>query len=200
MIATDLGIKSYTIEQYLAFEETAKGKHQYINGKIVAKPSKTFVEAVMMSNILTALMNAVEGKKDAFWVLNSDMRTRIDAENNFVYPDGLVIHGKPKFYKDRKDTITNPLLIVEVLSKSTQKYDEGGKFTKYRTLSSFKEYVLVSQSPPCVVAHFRKDTDLWRITDNRDITGSIYLESINCTLALADIYNGVADLEKNEEE
>lgn len=122
--------------------------------------------------------------------MDSNIKIQIDAFNHFVYPDAVVVCEKIQHYKNRKDVIVNPLLIVEVLSQSTKKYDRGEKFTEYRTLPSFKEYVLVEQTFPSVTTFYREAEDLWRTTDYRSIEDSIPLHSLNVAIAMKDMYEG----------
>lgn len=181
--------KIYTEEDYLVLEASAQEKHEYYDGKIITMPGGTLNHNLIAANVLLAIKLALRQLNKKCLVLGSDMKIRIAEENLFVYPDAVVICDQPVFYKDRKDVITNPLLIVEVLSKSTEEYDRGVKFDYYRTLPSFQEYVLLSQNKPRASVYHRESVDTWRIINV--IEGAIHLQSIGCDILLEDIYEDI---------
>ena len=117
--------------------------------------------------------------------------TCLSIHQGFVYPDAVVICEKPLFYQNRVDTILNPLLVVEVLSPSTEDYDRGEKFYLYRSLASFKEYVVIHQNHTLVSAYFRLNEKDWRTDDVANLSESIHLQSVNIKLKLSDIYRGI---------
>lgn len=126
-----------------------------------------------------------------FEVNNSDTKIHIPSIESFVYPDAVVICEKPLFYQNRVDTILNPLLVVEVLSPSTEEYDRGEKFYLYRSLASFKEYVVIHQNHTLVSAFFRLNEKDWRTEDVFNISEAIHLQSVDVKLKLSDIYRGI---------
>ena len=130
-------------------------------------------------------------RKNPCRVFGSDLKVGIAEHHSFVYPDAMVICGKITYAEDRNDVVTNPLLIVEVLSDSTESYDRGRKFKKYQTLASFTEYVLVSQHEPLVEVFFRQDERQWLYTVAEGLDATIALRSINSELSLREIYNKV---------
>lgn len=148
---------------------------------------------LISTNTTTALNIIIRARaqKANFLVYNSDMKIWIPRRGSSLYPDALVIAEKPEFYENRRDIITNPLLIVEVVSPGSESNDRGGKFYDYRTVPSFREYLLVYQDEPFVVHALRQGHDLWRMTDVRGIDQTLNLESIGCPLNLADIYFGI---------
>lgn len=186
--------KLYTVEEYLALEEKATVKHEYYNGKIIPVPGGSFIHNTIATNIATALKIALKGKEKKYFVSNSDTKIQIEALHHFVYPDAVVVSEKPIYYQNRKDIITNPLLVVEVLSDSTEHYDHGLKFEGYCTLPSFQQYVLVAQQQPYVSTFYREDKDLWRRTNVQGLHNKIYLPSLAIELALADVYDGIEDI------
>ncbi len=191
MIATTAPEKLYTIEEYLAFERKAHSKHEFRNGKIVPMTGGAATHNQIIARIINVLINALDALNKEYIVYSSDMKIRIPVHNQFVYPDAVVVCEKPEFYDERTDIITNPLLVVEVLSPSTEDYDQHLKFDKYRTLASFKEYLLVRQDTPFVTDYFREEENLWRTTDVQNLEASISLKSVECELPLAKIYKGV---------
>ena len=136
-----------------------------------------------------------------FWALDSDTKTRLEAFNKFVYPDVTVPDGNPEYYvtpagKVRRDTITNPLLIVEVLSEGTRHYDKGHKFDQYMTIPSFREYVLIEPEMPWVRVAWLADpaTGLWQMQTETDPAKSVHLHTLGLDLRLADLYRRVGAL------
>jgi Uma2 family endonuclease len=188
---TEVLDKKYTVEEYLAFERKAAVKHEFYNGNIVEMPGGTANHNLIAANIITALNIALEHKEKEYLVFTSDMKIQIPAFNHFVYPDTVVVCEKPEFYSDKKDVLTNPILIVEVMSPSSQAYDQGEKFYKYRTLPSLQEYVLASQEQPWVNALYRGKPNTWIDTVEDQLENSICFKSIDCEIALKRIYKGV---------
>lgn len=124
-------------------------------------------------------------------MLSSDTKIQIPEYNHFIYPDAVVVCEKIELYPGNPKAIVNPLLIVEVLSPSAQAYDREGKFLRYKTLPSFKEYVLVRQDKPAVNAIFREKPTVWLDTFAEGLDSLISLKSIGCELSLENIYKGV---------
>ncbi|RDB05524.1 Uma2 family endonuclease [Runella aurantiaca] len=180
---------TYSIEEYFELEAQSLEKLEYYDGKITKKRAASYVHNRIATNVLTALGNALQDSR--FEVSNSDTKIHIPTIESFVYPDAVVICEKPLFYQNRVDTILNPLLIVEVLSPSTEEYDRGEKFYLYRSLPSFKEYVVVHQKHALVSAYFRLNEKDWRTNDVASLSETIHLQSINVTLKLSDIYRGI---------
>jgi len=133
----------------------------------------------------------LDEKDKTYFVLSSDTKIQIPEYNHFIYPDAVVVCEKIELYPGNPKAIVNPLLIVEVLSPSTQAYDREGKFLRYKTLPSFKEYVLVRQDKPAVNAIFREKPTVWLDTFAEGLDSLISLKSIGCELSLENIYKGV---------
>jgi Uma2 family endonuclease len=182
----------YTEEEYLAMEEQSQEKHEFYNGKMIAMPGGTATHNLIATNIATGLTIALEKSlQENFLVFNSDMKIHIARIASFVYPDAVVVCEKIELYRDRKDVIINPLLIVEVASPSTAAYDRGNKFRYYKSLPSFKEYVIIEQETPYVLASFKTAENTWTDTEATDLNQSIHLQSINCSIDLKRIYKHV---------
>ena len=137
--------RHYTFEEYLLLEEKAPYKSEYEKGRILAMSGGTLDHSTISQNTGTAISNALRKKGKTCRVNNSDLKIRIEEYDKAVYPDVSALCGEASHFNDRKDIITNPLLIVEILSKLTRDYDRGTKFKQYRSLPSFKEYVLNEQ-------------------------------------------------------
>ena len=190
----------YSIAEYLEKESTSKERHEYLNGWIVPRfrnmadgsynHSKIIVNTMGQLNRLLETSNCAE--------LDSNLKVRIERSNAFVYPDAMVICGQPKFYENRNDIITNPMLIIEVLSPSIpilRDYDRSEKFIQYRSLPSFKEYVLIASDRPLVETFYRENGTYWRIGSAIGLESSIHLYSINHTISLKAIYRKTIDLQ-----
>jgi Uma2 family endonuclease len=183
--------KTFTIEEYLELEERSLTKHEYHNGKILEMAGGTTVHNQLGGKIITQLNIAVDSAEKTFLVYTSDMKIWIDNFKRFVYPDAVTIAIKPEYYDNRRDIITNPLLIVEVSSAGTETYDRNGKFDLYRTLPSFQEYLIVSQEMPHVSRYFREAPDLWRTSDYFNLDEMVPLQSMGVEIPMLGIYRGV---------
>ena len=186
--AEKIKTKYYTFEEYLTLEEKAEHRSEYHDGQILAMSGGTFDHGVIGGNVTTALNKALEKKGSNCRATNSDVKVYIEKVNKGMYPDAMVVCGKPEFKDKNKVVVINPTLIVEVLSQSTAAYDRGPKFRAYQHLSSFKEYLIINQSQPKVEAFYREDTDLWRISYAVGLDKSIHLYSLDCDIPLTEIY------------
>jgi Uma2 family endonuclease len=197
MVDTLVRQKRYTLEEYFALEEKSEEKHEYHNGKIITMPGGSIPHSKIGVNIARILDNWIAAQKLPLIVLNSDTKIRIQDFNRNLYPDALVVCEKVKYWNGRTDIITNPVLIFEVLSESTEQYDREDKFRMYRTLPSFKEYVLVNQFKPLINDYFLKDEKegLWKINAADSLDAKITLASIGFELALADVYWMIPELQ-----
>jgi Uma2 family endonuclease len=179
----------YTVEEYLAFEETAEYKSEYRQGEIIAMAGASLAHNRIVSNIHAALYSMLETKPcDVF---TTDLRLWIARKNLAVYPDILVICDAPKFFEDRTDTVTNPKVIIEVLSESTASYDRSDKFHAYWTVETFEEYVLVDQYRVHVEYFRRVNEKQWEIlvfTQSGDV---LTFKSIKAAIPLERIYRNV---------
>ncbi|MDZ7879919.1 MAG: Uma2 family endonuclease [Saprospiraceae bacterium] len=183
--------KIYTLEEYLAFEERSPHKHEFYNGKIVRMSKAKAKHNQIAANLTGALKYAVRPLPNRYIVYNSDQKVYIEVENKGVYPDTLVVCERPQFWKDNEEFIVNPILVVEVASRSTRAYDRSDKFMLYQKLSSFKEYVLVEQNRPHVESWCCIKENTWEKTIETDLQKSIALRSLGVQIDLAEIYEYV---------
>lgn len=182
--------KSYvTPEEYLAFERAAEYKNQYFDGEIVAMTGASRRHNIIAGNVFTALKLQLRATPCEAYI--SDMRVRIPAANIYTYPDVVVACGEPELEDAELDTLLNPVLIVEVLSKSTASYDRVVKLGYYRTLPTLAEYLLVAQSEHHVAQHTKQPDGRWLLADIRGAEGRVELSSVGCVLSLADVYEKV---------
>ena len=194
--------KKYSFEEYLAFEEQARDKHEYHNGYVVPKfrdGGVTGNHSILCSSIGAEIDFTLRKSKKNCTTFNSDMKVWIGAFNKSVYPDVSVACGKPDYTNNNKVVLKNPMLIIEVLSKNTKGYDKSDKFAFYRSIPSFKEYVIIYQTIPRVETWYKEAEDLWRIGSAFGLDQSIYLKSIDATFSLQDIYERVEGLNLDKE-
>lgn len=184
----------YTFDEYLALEEVAEVKHEYHGGKVIAMAGGTGNHSILSGNIVTELNIALRKSKKKCTTFNSDMKVKINKFNKGVYPDASVVCGKPIYTNNNKTVLENPMLIIEVLSASTKSYDKADKFLFYRSIPSFKEYMIIYQSIPRIETWYKEEENLWRIGSAVGLDKSIYLHSIDATLLLSDIYAKAEDL------
>jgi Uma2 family endonuclease len=182
--------KTYvTPEEYLASERTAEYKNEYFDGEIVAMTGASRKHNLIAGNMFADLKRQLRGKPCEAFI--SDMRLRIPSANLYTYPDVVVACGTPEFEDAEVDTLLNPVLIVEVLSKSTASYDRAEKFGYYRTLPSLEEYLLVEQNEYHVVQYVRQQDGRWMLADIGGVEARVELSSVGCVLTLADVYERV---------
>lgn len=181
--------QKWTLEEYFEFERTSETKHEYFQGEIYAMSGGSLRHALIATNTSTALN--IQLRKTTCRVFQSDLRTQVASAGYYTYPDVLVVCGDPQFYEGRTDTVTNPVLIVEVLSPSTESYDRGKKFQHYRTLDSLQEYLVISQDSAHIERFTRQPDGDWLLHAADGLDDTLELLSVGCTLALSDIYDKV---------
>jgi Uma2 family endonuclease len=182
----------YTLGEYLRKEERSQELHEYENGIITKLPMAKGPHNIISANVTWALKNVIKTEKRKYVVLGNQQLVYLPQLNFARYPDILVVAEAPLYWENNESLLINPILIVEVLSRSTRAYDRKGKFEEYVSLDSFKEYLLVDQKKCHVERRFREEHDLWRNTNFTDISTSILLKSLDCSISMADIYENVA--------
>ena len=182
--------KHISPEEYLKMEEASPVRHEYFNGEIFQMAGASERHNNIAGNIHGELYNQLKNRNCK--VYQNDMRLYVEKEEIYVYPDVMVVCGKPEIKKYKSlDNILNPVLIVEVLSPTTANYDKGAKFEQYRTIESFKEYLLVSQDAKKVMRYTKQPDGSWILMDFIGEMTEIELFSIECALAIDDIYDKV---------
>lgn len=179
----------YTPEEYLALEDQAESKSEYHNGEIIPMTGASFNHNRIITRLCAYLLQALQGKN--YEPFSSDVRLWIAKYHKFTYPDLMVIQDQPQPYQDRTDTLTNPKLIIEVLSKSTQDYDQGDKFKYYRSIPDLQEYLLINQYELDVQQYTKTDSDFWMFRAYETAADTIVLASIDVELTVATIYEGI---------
>ena len=180
----------WTTEDYLAYERDSQQRHEYLSGKIYAMAGASANHNLIVGNAIASLHAQL--RKRPCTVYPSDMRLKVSQTGLYTYPDISVVRGEPQFEDDQNDTLLNPVVIIEVLSPSTETYDRGKKFQHYRTLESLREYLLIAQDTYDVEHYVRQENDQWLLSDINRGDASLILVSIQCTLTLADLYEKVA--------
>ncbi|HEX2207785.1 MAG TPA: Uma2 family endonuclease [Longimicrobium sp.] len=178
----------YTPEEYLALERNAEFKSEYVDGRIVALAGAPDAHITISLNIHAELRTRFRGIPCRAWA--NEMRVQIDDGRRYTYPDVVAVCGEKQFRDGVMDTLTNPTLIVEVLSPSTEAYDRGEKFLHYRTIETLQEYVLVAQDRP-LVERFTRHGEFWHLWTVTDLDEELEFTSIGCTIPLREIYENV---------
>ncbi|BAY19396.1 hypothetical protein NIES21_52580 [Anabaenopsis circularis NIES-21] len=179
----------YTPEEYLQLEEAAEYKSEYIDGQIIPMAGGTINHNQIALNLSTELNYAF--KKQSYRIYMSDVRLWISQKRIYTYPDVMIVAGEPEFFNNRKDIITNPQIIVEVLSKSTRNYDYEDKFAAYRTIPMFQEYLLIDQYRVHIEQFSKIGKKQWNLREYDEEDNAIAFASVPFEISLQDLYNKV---------
>ena len=177
----------FTSEEYLSLERMSEIRHEYLDGFVYAMAGESPEHSTICFNLAGILHAQLRDKPCRGFSPN--MKVRTDESGLYAYPDLAVVCGEPLFHDERRDVLVNPTVIFEVLSPSTEAYDRGEKFLRYRThLATLKDYVLVTQSK-AFIEHFSRQPDgAWLYTVTNGLSESLALASIDCRLPLAEVY------------
>jgi Uma2 family endonuclease len=185
-----------TEQEYLAFERASDTKHEYFRGEVFAMAGASLEHTQIVSNSLIAVGQQL---RPPCRIVSNDLRTKISETGLYTYPDIIIVCGRPQLAEGQFDTLINPTILIEVLSPSTEAYDRGKKFRHYRTLDTLQEYLLIAQDAPLVEHFVRQEDGTWRFAAASGLEASIYLPTINVTLALVDVY-ALVDWDESEPE
>jgi Uma2 family endonuclease len=181
--------KTYTAQEYLELEINSLDRHEFINGEIILMAGGSPDHNEIALNLGGALKLALKGKP--YRTFSSDQRLWVPQLNNYTYPDLIVVAKPIELQSGRTDTITNPLLIAEVLSKGTKAYDRDDKFAAYRTIPSFQEYLLIDQYRMQVEQYSKTDANKWIFSEYSSMGDRLMLNSISVEVSLADLYENI---------
>ena len=182
--------KSYTLEEYFEIELNSEIKYEYWDGQIFAMSGASPEHNEIAGNINAELKFQFKGRSCK--VFGSDQRVKIPIWPPYRYPDLVALCGKPEYQEiGGVKALLNPTLIIEILSPSTEAFDRGDKFSYYKSIPTFCEYILVAQHRPHITQLIRQSDNKWLLSEVNELTASIYLTSIDCSLTLSDIYLGV---------
>lgn len=180
----------YTLDEYLALERESETRYEYWRGEVFAMSGGTLRHDLAMDNVF-ALLRAQLGQRECH-VFSSNRQIKVPDAPPYRYADGSVVCGKIEVERfNGNDILINPVLLYEVLSPSTEAYDRGDKFTYYKSIPSFKEYLLIAQHRPHVTQFLKHSDTEWTQREYNDLGAVILLTSIDCTLALSEIYRDV---------
>ena len=189
MIAQPQTPRTCAPETYLEQEVRSDVRHEYRNGEIIPMTGGTPNHNQILLNLAAELNFGL--KRQPYRVFAADQRLWIPEPKIYTYPDVMVVQGELVYQQGRRDTIMNPLVIVEVLSKSTQNYDRGDKFVAYRTIPSFQEYWLVDQYTYHVERYVKTADKQWLFQEYDAADATVALQSCELTIALHDLYDKV---------
>jgi Uma2 family endonuclease len=181
--------KIYTPEQYLEFEREAEERHEYLDGQIYLMSGGSLQHSAISVNVSGELRLQLKGK--SCQVLEANMKVGTAISSQFSYPDVSVVCGEPKSHDKHQDILTNPSIIIEVLSPSTERFDRGKKFARYQRIDSFTDYILIAQDEPRVEHFARQANGTWILTVATGLKSKIKLTSIACTLKLSEVYDRI---------
>jgi Uma2 family endonuclease len=180
-------LPSFTSDQYLSLERVSEIRHEYLDGSVYAMAGESPEHSTLCFN-LAGILHA-QLRSTPCRGFSPNMKVRTDEGGLYAYPDLTVVCGEPLFHDERRDVLVNPTVIFEVLSPSTEAYDRGEKFLRYRThLATLTDYLLVTQSK-AFIEHFSRQADgAWLYTATSGLTESLALASIDCRLPLEEVY------------
>lgn len=187
-----------TIEEYLTFERQSEERHEYLDGEIRAMAGESIEHSTICFNLATVIGAQLRGKNCRGFSPNMKVRSGHPIKEHrplkglFSYPDLMVVCGEPQFHDKHRDVIINPTVIFEVLSSSTESFDRGEKFWRYRSqIETLTDYVLISQIRPLVEHFHRQSNNEWVLTSIEEANEVLSLTSIKCDLPLAEVYDKV---------
>jgi Uma2 family endonuclease len=177
--------KRITPDEYLRLERAAETKSEYDDGVVYAMAGAGWRHNMIVGGLIHSLRSHLSR---GCYVSPSDIKVRVRNPTRFFYPDATVVCGQPQFDDGSEDILLNPLVVFEVLSDGTERYDRGRKFNSYQSIESLRQYVLV-WNDEYVVEHFQRDGDQWLYTASRGVDASLPLPAANCEIPLLEIYS-----------
>lgn len=182
--------RKYTLEEYFDLELSTNERYEYFDGEVFCMSGGSDAHDQVESNAHLALRLALRDKDCR--VFTGNMRIKVPSLPPYRYSDGSALCGKPSFEQiGGVDALTNPTLIIEVLSDSTEAYDRGDKFTHYKSILSLKEYLLIAQRRPHITQYLKQEDGSWSYDEVNDISARIVLASVDCVIELSEIYRDV---------
>lgn len=179
----------FTAEQYLDLERHTEIRHEFLDGTVYAMSGASRAHSAICFNLAVSIGSQLRGTPCTGH--SSDMKVRAGDASLFAYPDMTIACGEPILHDDHGDVLLNPVVIFEVLSRSTETYDRGEKFERYKTIETLTDYVLVSQDR-ARIEHFSRQADgAWSLTEVSGLDASLELTSIDCRLPLAEVYDRI---------
>lgn len=178
-------------EEYLRAEREAGTKSEYLNGDVFAMAGASRAHNQITSNLVVSLAGKLSERPRSVYVSDMKVRTKTRETNKYSYPDVVVTCGDESFEDDKNDVLLNPLIIIEVLSESTEAYDRGLKFFHYQLIPSLRDYLLVTQDY-CRVEHYqRRDDNQWVYSEYHSLDDEVKIATLDCSVSTAEIYRRV---------
>lgn len=197
---------TFTADDYLALERASEERHEFLDGQIYAMAGESPDHGTICSNLTAALVNQLKGTPCQVWSKDTKVRSgplpqaKWKTKGLFSYPDLVVVCGEGEYLDEHRDVLLNPRVIIEVLSPATEAFDRGEKFLRYQTwLPTLSDYLLVSQSGPVIFHHVRQADGGWSLYFYEGLEQDFVIESINCRLLLADVYDRITFIQPIEE-
>lgn len=178
-----------TPEQYLAKERKAGYKSEFYQGEVFAMAGASKEHVRISTNLVSESHQQLKGKSCE--VFSSDLRLKVERTGLMTYPDAIIVCGEAQYADGEFDTLLNPVVLFEVLSPSTEKYDRGAKAAQYRQIPSLREYVLIAQDHIRVEQYHRQPDDRWLLTEYTDLTDILKLSSVPLAIPLDELYRQV---------
>ncbi len=189
----------YTPEEYLTFEREAETRHEFVDGTIYQMAGESLAHNQICINLAGEVRAKLKGTHCQ--ALSPNMKVRAESRGMFAYPDLTIVCGEPLFHDKQRDVLTNPKIIVEVLSPSTQRYDQTKKFFRYRKeLSGLTDYILIYQNAPFIEHHEKLPDERWAHNVAEGVDKVLRIASIETELSLSEIYDRVEFEEEKPEE
>jgi Uma2 family endonuclease len=180
-------LPTISAEQYLDFERCSEERHEFIDGVVYAMAGESPDHSTICFNLASNIGAHIRDKPCRGFSPNMKIRTGLG--DLYAYPDLMIVCGEAEFHDQRGDVLLNPTVIFEVLSPSTEKYDRGEKFRRYRTqIDSLRDYILVSQDRTRLEQHHREDDGTWSQVEVTETKNALILNAIECTLPVAEVY------------
>jgi len=177
-------------EHYLEMERASEVKHEYYKGEVYAMPGASPAHNDVAYNINRLMAHFLHGKGCKLY--GSDFRIYIPLHSLFTYPDFSIVCGKAETPDIYTDNLTNPTVLIEILSKSTKDYDRGTKFTLYRSIKTLKEYILIDSTSISVEIFSRLEDNSWKLTEFKQQSDNFIITTVSLTFYLKDIYENVS--------
>lgn len=185
----NLAYKYKTAEEYLAFERAALDKHEYYKGEVFAMSGNSLRHNQIQINFIGETRNFLKGKPCK--IFGSELRVHVPLNQWYTYPDAIIVCDEPQMMDDEFDTLLNPAVIIEILSKSTQSYDRGDKFSLYRSISSLQEYILINSDKVAIEQYNRQPDGTWILKEFGQEKDNLVIQSIQFSFPLLQLYDGV---------
>ncbi len=180
----------YTLEEYLELDHNSEEKIEFWDGHIFTLAGASVSHNQIQVNAIIALGNKLRGK--GCRVFPSDMRLKVPTYSPYRYADLSALCGNPIFEKlGKQEMLANPSLIIEILSDSTESFDRSFKFTYYKSIESFTEYILIAQDRPHVTQFIKQDENNWLNREFNSLQDKFHLASLDCELELSELYQDV---------